>query len=336
MDIFVVGSSSGGIEALRTIVADLPKDFNGSIFIVQHTSPQSPGVLPTILQSSGLLPAVNATDGEQIRPGYIYVAPPDYHMIIEPGRVRLSRGPKENRFRPAVDPLFRSAAQVYGPRVVGIILSGALDDGTSGLWIIKKLGGTTVVQDPDDALLSSMPRNAMTYVKVDYSLPSTDIAALMVRLSTSKVRDYGECKVPERTESEIRISKEDNSLKASVNQFGEPSVYTCPECHGVLMKLEEGGRLRFRCHTGHAYSSEALLASISEAVEDSVWNAVRSIQEKIMLLEHLSEHLRNTGDKRADEFMLKAKEAQARSDLLRTVVFENQSAGVDKVESNKA
>src|SRR5215213_6815359 len=156
-DIIVIGASAGCIEALRVLAGALPADLPASLFVVLHTAPESPAMLATILARSGRLRATNAKEGERIQPGTIYVAPPDRHLLIEPNRVRVTRGPKENRFRPAIDPLFRSAAQTYGPRVVGVILTGYLDDGTAGLWTVKQLGGTAVVQDPADALVPSMP-----------------------------------------------------------------------------------------------------------------------------------------------------------------------------------
>jgi two-component system, chemotaxis family, protein-glutamate methylesterase/glutaminase len=258
-------------------------------------SAESPGLLPLILTRAGDLPASNATDRERIRPGRIYVAPPDHHLIIEPSIMRTTRGPKENRFRPAIDPLFRSAAQVYGPRVIGVILTGYLDDGTAGLWTVKQLGGTTIVQDPDDALVSSMPLNALQHVKVDYCLPLTEIAPLLVRL-TKEAAEEGEYEVPEETRIEINIAKADRALEAGVKKLGEPSNFACPECHGVLLQLQEENRIRFRCHTGHAYSLESLAAELDEAIEDSLWNAIRSVEEKVMLLQHLAEHLRQSGN----------------------------------------
>src|ERR1044071_4813241 len=188
-DIIVIGASSGGIEALRVLVGDLPKDFAASIFRVVHMGPGSPGILHQILNRAGNVKAIDPSDGQEIQPGRIYVAPPDRHLILEPGKICLSRGPKENRFRPAFDPLFRSAAQVYGPRVIGVILSGGLDDGTAGLWTLKQLGGTAVVQDPEDALVDSMPLNASRYVSVDYEVPLKDMASLLVQLAQLPVHE---------------------------------------------------------------------------------------------------------------------------------------------------
>lgn len=251
-DIIVIGASAGGIEALRLIVRDLPKDFAASIFVVLHTAPQSPGILDQILARAGSLPATNATDKEQIQPGRMYVAPPDHHLLIEPGIVRVTKGPKENRFRPAIDPLFRSAAQAYGARVVGLILTGGLDDGTAGLRAVKQLGGTAIVQDPEDAVAPSMPASARRYVEVDYCLPLVEIAAQLVRLTGTPAEEKGAAQVQDGMEIETKIAKEDEAIGVGVRNLGKPSSYACPECHGVLLQLKEVDRIRFRCHTGHA------------------------------------------------------------------------------------
>jgi two-component system chemotaxis response regulator CheB len=321
-DIIVIGASVGGIEALRAIAGGLPKDFPAAVFVVLHTSPEAPGILADILDRAGALPASFAVDGEHILPGRIYVAPPDKHLVVEPNRVRLTRGPKENRFRPAVDPLFRSAAQVYGPRVIGVILTGYLDDGTAGLWAVKQLGGMTIVQDPHEALAPSMPASAMRQVRVDHCLPVEEIAPLLVSLTGQPLEEEGGYEVPKEMDIEVRIAKEDIALDAGVLKLGEPSNYACPECHGVLLQLKEEKRIRFRCHTGHAYSVESLLAEITEGVEDSLWNAIRSVEESILLLHHMAEHLGEGEDSRAAEkFLTQAQEAQRRADMVRQAVM---------------
>src|ERR1044071_4313423 len=208
-DIIVIGASSGGIEALRVLVGDLPKDFAASIFIVVHMGPGSPGILHQILNRAGNVKAIDPSDGQEIQPGRIYVAPPDRHLILARGKICLTRGPKENRFRPAVDPLFRSAAQVYGPRVIGVILSGGLDDGTAGLWTLKRLGGMAIVQDPLEALAPSMPASAMRQVKVDYCLAIAEIAPQLVHLTGTPIEEKGEYEVPKEMEIEVRIAGEE-------------------------------------------------------------------------------------------------------------------------------
>ena len=322
--IVVIGASAGGIEALRALAAGLPEHFPAAICIVLHTSPQSPGVLPEILNKAGTMPAVNARAGDRLRAGRIYVAPPDRHLLVEPGRVHLTRGPKENRFRPAIDPLFRSAAQVYGPGAIGVILTGNLDDGTAGLWAIKQLGGTTIVQDPEDALFPSMPLSAMQNVRIDFSVPVADIAPLLVRLTSAPVEEEEVPAVPEPMEVEVKIAKEEDPLNAGLERIGRPSSFACPDCHGVLLQLHEGGRIRFRCHTGHAYSVESLLAAVSEGIEDSLWVAVRTLEEGYLLMQQMSEHLQSHDGDDAQQLAERAEEARRQSEIVRRLVIERE------------
>jgi two-component system chemotaxis response regulator CheB len=317
----VIGTSAGGIETLRSLVGKLPPSFAAPICIVMHTSPQSPGVLPDILSRSGPLRAVTAS-AERLLPGRIYVAPPDFHLIVEPGRVRPTKGPKENRFRPAVDPLFRSAAQVYGPKAIGVILTGNLDDGTAGLWAIKQLGGVAIVQDPEDALFPSMPRSALEHVDVDHRATIAEIPDLLVRLTATPHTEAARVEVPKQMEMEVNIAREQHPLGAGLESLAEPSPYACPECHGVLLQLKEAGRLRFRCHTGHAYSAETLLSAVSEGVEDSLWIAIRALEEAGLLLFSMAEHVKNSHGDREDarRFRERAEEARRHSDVIRQLI----------------
>lgn len=269
-NLVVVGASAGGIDALRAIAPALPRDFPAALCAVVHVAPDAPGILDRILDRAGPLHAVMVNDEERLREGVLYIARPDHHLIVEPSRLRATRGPKETRFRPAVDPLFRSAAQTYGPRVIGVILTGGLDDGTAGLWAVKQLGGIAVVQDPNDAEAPSMPRNARGLVQVDHCVALSRIPALLVELASQDLIEAGGYNVPERIRIEVDIAKEIARLDAVVEVFGEPSTYACPECHGVLLRLKEGDRVRFRCHTGHAYSAEALMADMDQAIEESL------------------------------------------------------------------
>jgi two-component system, chemotaxis family, protein-glutamate methylesterase/glutaminase len=324
-DIIVIGASAGGIEAIRTILAGLPRDFPGSLFIVVHSSPDSPGVLDVIF-SNGPLRATAVEGGERISPGRIYVARPDHHLIIEPGRIRLTRGPKENRFRPAVDPLFRSAAQTYGPRVAGVILSGGLDDGTSGLWTVKQLGGTTIVQDPHEAMAPSMPQSAMQHVRVDHVLSAREIAPLLVRLSATPADAMeGDLAVPEDVTVEVKIATEDRATEAGLLDLADPSKYACPECHGVLLQMRQGVPPRYRCHTGHAYTLESLLSEMEEGIEESLWSAIRALEERVMLMREAAEHLR-AAHGNGDALLQRAEEALRRADLVRQAVLDHEDA----------
>lgn len=321
-DIIVIGASAGGIDPIRTILRGLPADFPGSIFVVVHTSADSPGVLDMIFRAAGVLPAITAKDGERIAPGCVYVAPPDHHLLIEPGRIRLTRGPKENRFRPAVDPLFRSAAQTYGPRVIGIILSGGLDDGTSGLHTVKRLGGTAVVQDPAEALAPSMPQSALRHVDVDHVVPIAEIAPLLLTLTAGAddVEEGGRV-VPEEVKIEVDIAKEIKATDVGVLQLGHPSIYACPECHGVLLEMKDHAPLRFRCHTGHGYTIESLTSEMDDMIEDSLWSAIRALEECAMLMRRAGEHLTASHPPGDDQFLTRAEDAQRRAALVRQALF---------------
>jgi two-component system, chemotaxis family, protein-glutamate methylesterase/glutaminase len=338
----VIGASAGGFEALKRLVRGLPPDFPAALFVVWHMSPDIRGVLPQVLSRENTIHAAHAYDGEAIEPNRIYVAPPDRHLLVEKGRVRVTKGPKENRFRPAVDPLFRSAAYAYGRRVVAVVLSGALDDGTAGLWTVKHRGGVAVVQDPLDAEVPSMPENALREVAVDYTVPVAEMADLLVRLSREPVAETAEVAMPseqenEKTEIEIRVAAEDGAFELGIMKFGALTPYTCPDCHGVLSSLKDGGPTRFRCHTGHAYSADSLLSTITENVEDSLYSAIRGVEESVMLLNHIGDHLAEANQtKLAAVYFRKAKEAEARTALVRQVALSHEQLSLDRLRQQAA
>jgi two-component system, chemotaxis family, protein-glutamate methylesterase/glutaminase len=329
--LIVIGASAGGIEALRELVAQLPADFPAPIAVVLHTAPQAPGVLHEILARSGALPAVSPSSGERLKSGHIYVAPPDFHLLIEPGMVRITKGPRENRFRPAIDPLFRSAAQVYGPRAIGVILTGNLDDGTAGLWAIKQLGGVAVVQDPDDAMFPSMAESAIRHVNVDHVVPLSAIGPVLVSL----VRQPAAAETahrPTNLDLEVRIAKEEDPIRAGVTHMGQPSTFACPECHGVLLQMKEAGRVRFRCHTGHAYSAESLLAEISEGIENALWNAIRSMQEGALLMRELGTHVETHAAGGGTPLIGRGRQLMQQADTLREMVTSTVDRGTNNTE----
>ena len=338
-DIVVVGASAGGMEALSKLVASLPADLRAAIFVVWHLAPGVRSVLPDVLNRSGRIPAANPKDGDPIEPGRIYVAPNDHHLLLERGYVRVTKGPKENRFRPAVDPLFRSAAYMYGPRVIGIVLSGALDDGTSGLWAIRLRGGTTIVQDPADALHRSMPLNALENVEVDHKVPVAEMGALLARLTREDAAP--EPIIParerERMEAEVNIAREVDSRIENVLGLGELSPFTCPECHGVLAMYRDGNIVRFRCHTGHAVSSGTLLEAGTEQVEQRLFDALRALDETIMLLNQLGEQYARSGNTAAaDQCFARAREAYERSRPIRDAALKNEELAQDDLRQASA
>ena len=331
-DIVVIGASAGGMGALEKLVAGLPADFPAAIFVVWHLSPGVKSVLPAVISRNGPLPAAHPRDGDPIKHGRVYVAPNDHHMLLERGYIRVTKGPKENRFRPAVDPLFRSAAYIYSTRVIGIVLSGALDDGTAGLWAIKLRGGTAIVQDPADAVHRSMPLSALDNVDVDYTVRVAEIGSLLTRLVREEAAPEPLLPAQERDrmEAEVEIAREVDSRLENVLGFGELSPFTCPECHGVLAMYRDGNIVRFRCHTGHAVSSGTLLEAGTEQVEQRLFDAVRALDETIMLLNQLGEQYAKTGNTAAaDQCFARARDAYERSRPIREAALKNEELAPD-------
>jgi two-component system chemotaxis response regulator CheB len=318
--IVVVGASAGGVEALADLAASLPGDLPAAVFVVLHLPATGTSALPEILGRHGPLPAGHVRDGEPIQPGQIYVAPPDHHVLLRTGHVHLSRGPRENGHRPAIDPLFRSAAREYATRVVGVVLSGALDDGTGGLLAIKSRGGIAVVQDPTDALYPGMPGNALQHVEVDHVLPAAAMGELLVRL----IADSAEAPAdPAPTGMRVEVEMEGFSLEAFEGDHpGRPSGFSCPDCHGVLWAIRDGGLERYRCRVGHAWSPESLLTQQSEALEAALWIALRSLEERAALARRLAEPARRRGHRiTATRFEEQASEAQQAARLVRDLLL---------------
>lgn len=287
-DIIVIGGSAGAVEALRSLVSALPPDLQAALFVTIHVSSDYPSALPFILRQCGRLPAFHPKDMEVIRMGSIYVAPPDFHLLIEPDYVRISRGPRENRHRPAIDPMFRTAARAYGSRVAGIILSGHLDDGSAGLLAVKVAGGLTIAQDPTEASCPEMPSRAIRYAGVERVLPIAQIATLIGDLSKGAAPALPTGKEVVMPDGINEEANEANLEYPPRHRSGQPSPFSCPECHGVLWELEEHDHLRFRCRVGHAYTAASLRVALSEATEAALWAAMRVLEEKAALLRRMA------------------------------------------------
>jgi two-component system chemotaxis response regulator CheB len=333
-DIIVMGASAGGVETLLKFIGTLPQNLDASVFIVLHLSPFSVSNLPAIMSRAGVLKATHPKDGEEIKPGHIYIAPPDHHLLLEKGHtVAVKKGPKENRFRPSIDALFRSAALIYGPRVIGVILSGLLDDGTSGMWNVRRCGGFTIVQDPADALYPSMPKNVLQYVDVDQMLPASEIGFVLSQLAGQKAprrpkltREYMKL-----LEMEVIIASHDNAFELGILDKGQLTTFACPECKGALVSIKEGEIIRFRCHTGHAYTASNLLAGITQQVEEKLWEAMQGLEATNMLLKQISDQYKASGDqKTAGEFKKKAEEMIKRSKMIHDSIFTQDLLSEDK------
>jgi two-component system chemotaxis response regulator CheB len=323
LNIIAIGASAGGLEPLRNIVAGLPPDFPGALFVVLHLASGGGSVLPEILTRSGPLPASHPLDGERFRPGAIYVAPPDHHMVIEEDRVRLGKGARENRCRPAVDPLFRSAARYAGTRAIGIVLSGSLDDGTAGLAIIKACGGATIVQDPADALYAGMPSSAIEHVRVDHVLPGREIAPRLLELVRSNAAPAAAGVKPSRSDCPGVSSKEPalDPPGTTVLPPGSPSLYSCPECGGSLFQNAQAGLPSYRCRTGHAYSPESLVSEQAHNIESSLYAAMRALDENATLSRELAARAQKRGNESlAQRYAARAGEADHHAKALRELL----------------
>jgi two-component system chemotaxis response regulator CheB len=321
--LIVVGASSGGLNALINLVEQLPEDFPVPVLIVQHISSDASGdVLLNALNKQGKLRCAHATHGESIQAGNIYLAPSDHHLLVgKDGHLNVTKGAQENRSRPGIDPLFRSAAVAFGNRATGIILTGYLDDGTAGLIAIKRCGGTCIVQDPMEADYPDMPKNALNQVKVDYCVPIAEMGGILAKLVARKP---GKQKaIPKDIQREAIIAERVLSDLPSVNALGEQVPFNCPGCGGVLWKIDKGPQLRYRCHTGHAYTAAALLAEQTKKIEETMWTALRMFEERKNLLTTLAKDHSGAQARSAAE---RAKLSQVHIDRIRTFLLADDKA----------
>jgi two-component system chemotaxis response regulator CheB len=317
-DVVVIGASAGGVETLRRVVAKLPADLDAAVCVVVHISPGSPSALANILDRAGYLDSRQAADGDPLRPGEILVAPPDHHLVIEDNRVRLTVGPRENGHRPAVDTLFRSAAE-QGGRVIGVVLSGNRDDGAAGLAAIKANGGATIVQDPAEALYPGMPASAIAHVVVDAVVPSDQIAGAIAEMVKS------DDPVPPGPADPDPSSGETKSAMA------------CPECGGVLVEHPEAGVAQWRCQVGHRYSQQSLTEAQAHTVEGALWSAIRALHERGDLLERLAERCEERGQSRsARSFWSKARNARAQAELVRSALNEAATTSLRELTDDES
>jgi two-component system chemotaxis response regulator CheB len=326
----VVGGSAGGVEALRDFVAGLPADLPAAVLVVVHVPPTGTSALPTILDRRSPLRVRHAVDGDQLRAGEVLVAPPDHHLVIVDGRVSLTRGPQENGHRPAVDVMFRSAARAWGPRVVAVVLSGALDDGAAGTVAVKHLGGRCVIQT--DALFDGMPSAAAKAGHPDAELPVAAIADRVATWLRELPSDAG--RPPSGLiEEETEMAEMDPRTMHDPDRPGEPAGFGCPDCAGALYRIEEGNLTRFRCRVGHAWSPESLLVRQTVALESALWMALRSLEEKAALNEELGRRAEAEGRATtAGRYAAGANEAKRAAELVRQLVLDIGEAQ-DEIQS---
>ena len=317
-DIFVIGASAGGVEAVSEIVAGLPAGFPGSVFIVLHTSAGGESRLPAILTRRGVLPAVHSQDGMEIQPGTIYVAVPNHHLMIEQDQIRSVIGPVESGHRPSVNVLFESAARAFGSRVVGVILSGSLDDGTRGLQHIKDAGGIAIVQHPDDAVFAGMPRSALENVAIDHAASALEIANLMVEIARADM-DLDSDPAPSKEENQPANRTADQQVSRSLNDVGG---FSCPECGGLLKEVSNEGFMHFRCHVGHTVSEQALLHAHEDLVERALWTALRVLDERMTLAGLAMVNARERGNIRvAKRLEIQGHDARQKAEAIRQLLL---------------
>jgi two-component system, chemotaxis family, protein-glutamate methylesterase/glutaminase len=319
-DIVVIGGSSGASVPLREILGGLSANIPAAIFVVLHVPALGTGILSTLAGGAGKLAVGPAEHGLSIENGHVYLATPDRHLMLASGRVILGRGPPENMARPAVDALFRSAALHYGPRVIGVVLSGLLSDGAAGLSAIKRCGGVAVVQDPADAIADEMPRRALEATTVDLCVPSDRLGDVLSDL----VCDEPGCAmpIPPEIRLEVEIASGEPIGSNSLIEIANPAALTCPACGGVLSKLKTGNLLRFRCQVGHAYTADALARHQEGRVDEALRVALRIIEERADLVHRMAEDARHSG-RRAIARMYQAKAAEYReyADTIRQVML---------------
>jgi two-component system, chemotaxis family, protein-glutamate methylesterase/glutaminase len=300
-DIVVMGASAGGLQALQQILSAMPRDVEAALLVVLHTADHSGSMLPHILQRKSNMPVSHPRDGDLIQRGRVYIAPPGFHMIVDEGFLRVLQGPRENLHRPAIDPLFRSAAAAYGRRVIGVILTGMLGDGTAGLMVVSARGGEAIVQDPQSASFPSMPRSALDQVPNAHVLPLDQIAPLLLQLVAEGLPSAAKPANPSSVEQaslsaakETRIAELNMDEISSEDRLGHPSPFACPDCGGVLWEIEQNGFLRFRCRVGHAYTPQHLGLQQRQAVETALWEALRALEESASLYRRMAGRAENS------------------------------------------
>ena len=323
-DIVVIGASTGGIDALRVLVGDLPEDLPAAMFVVMHVGATSH--LAAILDRASTLPVVKAENGATIEHGRIYIAVPGKHLLLHDHHILLRRGPRENHARPAVDPLFRSAAASFGGRTIGVVLSGALSDGTAGLRAIKRCNGLAVVQDPEDANMPEMPQSALRHVDVDQVVPIEAMGALLGKLTRLEAAPSPEIPLDIRLEAAI-AAQELAGMKID-DALGNPSRFTCPECHGALWEIEDGSLLRYRCHVGHAFTADAVETAQGEEVDRLLGTLLRAQQERAGLARRMAEHERQSGrTSLAEQLARRAADYDDGARLLKALIRDGEANG---------
>jgi two-component system, chemotaxis family, protein-glutamate methylesterase/glutaminase len=321
-NLLVIGASAGGTAALPELIAQLTPDMPVSVMVVLHLSKASIGeLLVNRLQRFTELKCKLAAHGESIKEGHIYVAVPDHHLIIKQDKMLLGRGPLENRYRPSIDALFRSAAVAFGPTVIGVILTGMLEDGASGMYAIRKSGGICIIQDPEEARYPGMPQAVLNVLKPDYIVSVSEMGEA-IRTSLPLLKKKRKTKIPEEIVKEAEIAERVNVGIGQLQGLGKMSPISCPDCGGTLWELKENGSSRYRCHVGHAFSEEGLITSMEASTEATLWIALRMIEERKNLLYQVGERESKKGKRKlAATYFNRSDEMEAHAKKLKDLLF---------------
>jgi two-component system, chemotaxis family, protein-glutamate methylesterase/glutaminase len=331
-DIIVIGGSSGATAPLKEILGRLPLDLPAAVFVVLHIPAYGIGILSTVASAASRLPVVQAENGMIIENGHVYIAAPDHHLLLFESHMMLGLGPRENMVRPAIDALFRSAAQQYGPRVIGVVLSGLLSDGAAGLTAIKQCGGLALVQDPSDAIADEMPLRALEATTVDLCVPGARIGDVLSDLARDE--PGARLPVPPDIRLEVEIAAGERIGSDSLSTIADPAPLTCPGCGGVLSELKAEHPLRFRCQVGHAYTADALAGEQESKVDEALRVALRIIEERAELVHRMAADGRRSG--RASVVRMyeaRAKEYREYADMIRRVMLHSLDPKAPKPES---
>jgi two-component system, chemotaxis family, protein-glutamate methylesterase/glutaminase len=324
--IIVIGTSAGGLTALTELVSQFNPEWDAAYFIVLHLSRKAVGdFLIHRLQQHSKLACKGAADNMPIQRGTIYIGIPNYHLLLKKGTIILGRGPEENRWRPSIDVLFRSAAAAYNSHVTGIILTGLMDDGTSGMWAVKRSGGTCIVQDPNEAEYPDMPLSVLNKMEVDYCVSLSEMGTVLQRIMD--IKKVSKIEIPPEIIAEASIAEKMATGLEVVAKVGESSVYSCPDCGGMLTEIKDGPMSRYRCHTGHTYTENDLMLKQSENVEATLWVALRMMEERKNLLGRLEKESRQRGFNRyANEHLRKGEELQLHINKLKELLTITQNS----------
>jgi two-component system, chemotaxis family, protein-glutamate methylesterase/glutaminase len=315
-DVLAVGTSAGGVEALIFLAKRLPRDFPASVLVTIHLPSHLRSALDEVLTHAGVLPASFANDGQRIKKSHIYIAPPDRHLLLDEDRISLGSGPRENNARPAIDPMLRAAAVCCGSRAIGVVLTGTLGDGASGLWAINQCGGITVVQDPKDAAFPEMPLSALNRAKPDHVVSLADMPALLGSLAHQPTGEAP--RVPRSIRHEVEIARNGRSSMDAMDGLGRRSVLSCPDCGGVMWEIDEDDVVRYRCHVGHTYTAELMSMALDDALRRALASALRALEERVALARKLHKQAIDSGHRLlADNWAQKTREFEREMDVIR-------------------